>query len=290
MHQLFNRTLHRQRREKAARGFHCVDFLIRDVTERVAERLPDIDRRFPVVAELGCHTGIAAEILQATGQIDHLIQTDYAAAMVAQAPSALRIVSDEELLPFADHSLDAIISLLSLHWVNDLPGCLIQCQKALKPDGLLLAVVPGPRTLQELRESILAVSAHTGKLAPRISPFVEVRDAGALLQRANFALPVVDSETVTIHYRDPFTLLSELRAMGEANALREQHTGLTSPHFWPQVMQHYAHHYALPDGRLPVTVELIFMTAWSPHHSQQQPARRGSGKVSLRTALTDGSS
>lgn len=278
---LFNRPLHRLRREKAAAGFAQVDFLLRETADRLADRLEDIQRHFPLALDAGCHTGALA-----SPKIGTLIQADYSQAMVRQAPSPLKLVMDEEFLPFAPESLDAVCSNLSLHWVNDLPGCLVQLRRALKADGLFLAVVPGPRTLQELRESLLAVSTGIGKIAPRISPFVEVRDAGALLQRAGFALPVIDSETITLTYREPLTLLQELRRMGEANALMQQHRGLTGKNFWPQVMQHYQQHYGDPQGRLKVTVELVFMTAWAPHASQQQPAKRGSGKTSLASALS----
>jgi len=285
--QLFNRSLHRLRREKSAGRFAEVDFLFREAGERLAERLLDINRHFPLAVELGCRHGVLAKSWRDSGKIGGLIQTDMAPRLLPpRTPSNLLLAVDEEWLPFAPQSLDAIVSTLSLHWVNDLPGCLIQCRNALKADGLFLAVLPGPRSLQELRESILAVSSAEGKMAPRISPFVEVRDAGALLQRAGFALPVIDSETLTIHYREPMTLLNELRLMGEANCLIEQHKGLTARHFWPQVMEHYASHYAAADGRLPVTIELVFMTAWAPHASQQQPAKRGSGTVNLRDVLS----
>lgn len=277
--QLFDRSLHRRRRDKAAAGFAQVDFLVREAAARLADRLLDIDRQFPLAAELGCHGGQLAEAIAGSGKVGTLMQADLSEAMVRQA-EGLRLVADEEQLPFAEDSLGAIFSVLSLQWVNDLPGCLIQCRKALKPDGLLLAALPGPRTLQELRESILAVSVDRG-LAPRISPFVEVRDAGGLLQRAGFALPVVDNEIVTVNYKDRFKLLHELQKMGEGNALIQRHKGLTGKEFWPQVMEYYQAHYALADGRLPATAELVFLTGWKPYASQQQPARRGSGQVSL---------
>lgn len=278
--QLFNRPLHRLRRNRVASQFHQVDFLLHEVSARLADRLLDIQKEFPLSAEIGCHTGILAKHL-ANDKVKTLIQTDISEEMLRQTVPSLAVVADEEFLPFRDNSLDAIFSVFSLHWVNDLPGCLIQCQRALKPDGLLLAAVPGPKTLQELRESILAVSTLHGKLSPRISPFVEVRDAGGLLQRAGYALPVVDNETLTVNYSDPLKMLQELKAMGETNALLQQHKGLTGKHFWPEVLDYYQSHYALPDGRFPVTVEVIFITGWKPHASQQQPAKRGSGKVML---------
>ena len=285
---LFNRKLHQLRRTRAAHAYvpdEGVDFLLREVAMRTADRLLDIQRHFPLALELGCYHGAGGAALKQSGRIDHLIQADISAAMVQHAPSALRVVADEEWLPIAANSLDAIISLMSLQWVNDLPGCLIQCQQALKDDGLFLAVIPGARSLWELRQSILAVSAERGSLSPRLSPLVEIRDAGALLQRAGFALPVAESETLTLRYKEPGKLLRELQQMAQSNCLIEQHKGLTSPHFWAQVMVHYQQHFALPDGRLPLTVELITLTGWKPHHSQQQPAKRGSGTVSLSSVL-----
>lgn len=277
----FNRPLHKLRRRNAAATLPTVDFLLQEACARLADRLLDIDRSFPLTVELGCHHGAFVDHI-APEKVGQLVQCDLAERMVAQAPSLLKLVADEEALPFAHNSLDAIFSTLSLHWVNDLPGCLIQCLQALKPDGLFLAVMPGPHTLQELRQSIVAASAETG-LKPYISPFVEVRDAGGLLQRAGFALPVVDNETITITYRDPMNILRELQKMGETNALLEQHKGLTGKSFWPRVIEHYQQHHTTEDDTFRVTVELVFLTGWKPHASQQQPAKRGSGKVSLST-------
>ena len=304
--QLFNRNLHKLRRNKAAATLGAVDFLLVETAARLADRLEDMQRTFPLALDLGCHTGQFA-----SPKIDTLIQADLSHAMVemidfqpskceaavrrggeaiaeGEGSPLKRIVADEEYLPFLENSLDAVISNCSLHWVNDLVGSLIQIRQSLKPDGLFLAVVPGPRTLQELRESILAVSTEIGKIAPRISPFVEVRDAGALLQRAGFALPVIDSEIITLTYRDLLTLLREIKQMGEANALTQQHQGMTGKQFWPRVMQHYAEHFSNAEGKLNATVELVFMTAWAPHESQQQPAKRGSGQIALATAFEGG--
>jgi SAM-dependent methyltransferase len=279
MNALFNRPLHRKRREKAAAKFHEVDFLFQTACERLADRLLDMDRTFPLVAELGCHHGSLASHIPPQ-KIERLIQCDMAQGMVQQAPSNEKLVVDEEWLPFQKDSLNAILSVLSLQWVNDIPGCLIQCRDVLKPDGLLLAVVPGPRTLQELRSCMIKASGSHGA-APRISPFVEVRDAGSLLQRAGFALPVIDNEILTVTYAEPMKLLRELQAMGEANALHEQHKGPPPRHFWPTVLQHYVADHAREDGRIPVTVEFVYITAWKADASQQQPAKRGSGQINL---------
>jgi SAM-dependent methyltransferase len=272
---LFNRPLHRKRRDRTAVDFSQVDFIKREICHRLADRLFDIDRSFERAVDLGCHLGELREAIPPT-KIQHLIPTDFSAQMAGQ------IICDEEALPFREQSLDAILSVGGLHWVNDLPGTLIQARRALKPDGLLLAAMPGPRSLQELREAALAAGTKRGKLAPHIAPFVETRDAGALLQRAGFALPVIDSETLNLTYREFSTLLKELQQMGESNALNEQHKGLTSPSYWRDVEVNYPRDAA---GLFPVTLEVIFLTAWSPHESQQQPARRGSGQISMKDVL-----
>jgi NADH dehydrogenase [ubiquinone] 1 alpha subcomplex assembly factor 5 len=282
---LFDRSLLKQRRNRAAAGFADADFLLRESATRLADRLHDIQRSFSRALDLGCHHGLLAEALAATGKVERLIQCDLSEQVVKSAPDALRLVADEEFLPFAPQSLDAVFSNLSLHFVNDLPGSFAQIQRALKPDGLFLAVLPGPRTLQELRESLRAAAAETGSIAPRIAPFVEVRDAGALLQRAGFALPVIDSEILRLTYATPLALLRELQALGQTNILTQQHRGLTGKGFWPRVFHQYQQRYSDSRGRITATLELIFLTAWAPHASQQQPAKRGSGGVSLKDAL-----
>ncbi len=281
--QLFNRRLVKLRKARVAESLAQYDFLLRESGDRLTDRLYDMQRDFPLALEIGAYHGILAERLTQTGKIRTLIQGAITPSLLAD--SKLPLVMDAEHLPIAAEVLDAVISNLSLHSVNDLVGALIQIRHSLKPDGLFLAVMPGPRTLQELRESILAVSARTGKAAPRISPFVEVRDAGALLQRAGFALPVIDSETLTLTYANPLALLRELQHLGETNCLSEQHRGIPSRHFWPEVFAHYQQHYSDARGRITATLELVFMTAWSPHESQQKPAPRGSGKISLKQVL-----
>lgn len=282
---LFDRSLLKLRRDRAAAGFADADFLLRESANRLADRLHDIQRNFSLALDLGCHHGVLAEALASTGKIERLIQCDLSEQAVRRSPGAYKIVAGEECLPFAPESLDAVFSNLSLHHVNDLPGCFTQIRRALKPDGLFLAVLSGPRTLQELRESLRGVAAETGCIAPRISPFVEVRDAGALLQRAGFALPVIDSEILRLTYASPLYLLRELQALGQTNPLAEQHRGLTGKSFWPRVFEEYERRFPDPRGRVTATLELVFLTAWAPHASQQQPTKRGSGKVSLREAL-----
>jgi NADH dehydrogenase [ubiquinone] 1 alpha subcomplex assembly factor 5 len=282
---IFNRRrLASHRARASAQPQEAADFLLREMAERLADRLSDIRREFPVALDLGAHHGVLADLVQERGGIKTLVQCDLSADMVSRAPG-LRVVADEEFLPFGENSFDLIMSVGALHWVNDLPGALIQIQRALKPDGLFLAVLPGGETLKELRESLeQAEMKITGGISPRISPFIDVQAAGSLLQRAGFALPVVDSDSVTVSYPDPLKLMQDLRNMGETNALAAGAKGFTRRDVLFSAMEYYEQHHA-HEGRLPATFELITLTGWKPHASQQQPARRGSGKVGLKDAL-----
>jgi SAM-dependent methyltransferase len=277
---IFDRPLWRARRQRRAPGFGAVDFLVREASERLADRLDDLTHRFPNALALGAHQGILAEALAGRGGIAQLVQADAAPAMLP--PTGLRLVADEEWLPFGEGTFDAVFSAFYLHWVNDLPGALIQLRRALKPDGLFLAIVPGARTLQELRACLADAELEIeGGISPRVSPFVEVRDAGGLLQRAGFALPVIDSDLLTVTYPDALTLMGELRAMGETNALTARRRTLSRRATLLRAAALYQERYADAEGRIPATFELLTLTAWAPHASQQQPARRGSGQTSL---------
>jgi SAM-dependent methyltransferase len=208
------------------------------------------------------------------------------AAQISRA-KGLRLAADEELIPFAQNSFDLVLSLGSLHWVNDLPGALVQIQRILKPDGLFLAMMPGGQTLRELRDSFeQAEMAAKGGVSPRISPFVDVRDAGGLLQRAGFALPVVDSEMLNVTYTHPLKLMHDLRHMGETNSLRQAPAHFTGCSLMMLAVDHYVRHYGTEDGRIPASFELVTLTGWKPHPSQQQPAKRGSGQVNLGDVLS----
>ncbi len=272
--QIFDRSLHRVRRERAATTFHSVNFLKKEAAERLAERLEEVTRDFPLAIELGAHQGEFSSC-----KIDTLIRTDMAEAM---QPC---VVCDEECLPFAPDCVDLVVSTLSLHWVNDLPGVLIQAGHILKPDGLFLAVLPGARTLQELRAVLSDAEMElTGGMGAHISPYVEVRDAGNLLMRAGFALPMADSETITVSYDTMFSLLKDLRMMGESNAL-VQHAHYLRRDVLMRAAELYQERYRDEEGRVTATVELVFLTGWKPHPSQPKPAQRGSGQVSFIDAL-----
>lgn len=284
---IFDRGRVARHRKRASAGFAAFDFLAREMAERLCERLEDVTRRFPVALDLGAHHGVMGEVLAGRGGVEQLVQTDLSEGFLKQA-RGLRVVADEEFLPFADNSFDLVISAGSLHWVNDLPGTLVQVRRVLKPDGLFLAMMPGGRTLMELRQAFeLAEAEISGGMSPRVSPFIEVRDAGALLQRAGFALPVADSEILEVRYDHPLKLLRDLRGMGQANALRHGRKHFTARRVLFSAMERYVREHTGQDGRVPASFELVTLTAWKPHASQQQPARRGSGQVSMIQALKD---
>lgn len=288
-HSIFDRALVRKRRERAAPGFSSYDFLVREVAERVADRMQDVTRKFPVALDLGCHTGELADILCGRGGIDTLIQADLSPAMARRAGGNGHpaLAADEEWLPFAPASFDLVVSVLSLHWVNDLPGALLQIRKVLKPDGLFLAAMLGGETLKELRQCLSeAEIEQEGGLSPRVSPFADVRDLGQLLQRAGFTLPVVDADEVPVTYGDPMRLMADLRGMGETNAVALQRKGFTRRATLLDAMARYQANFAGPDGRLPATFQVLTMTAWAPHPSQPQPLAPGSASRSLAEALS----
>jgi SAM-dependent methyltransferase len=217
--------------------------------------------------------------------VETLIQADLSLGMLLQAGGRV-LQLDEEALPFAPESFDLVLANLSLHWTNDLPGALAQIRHALKPDGLFLGVLFGAGTLAELRTVLMeAEIAETGGASARVSPFADLRDAAGLLQRAGFALPVADVETVTVTYAGLMPLLADLRAMGEANILDARLRRPTRRAVIARAAALYQEKFAMPDGRIPASFRLIFLTGWVPHQSQQQPARRGSGKVNLGEVL-----
>jgi SAM-dependent methyltransferase len=281
---IFDRATLRSRRDRAAR-VRGAEFLFVEAAERLAERLEDINRVFPRALDLGCRDGLMARALGTRGGIIDLVQADPAPGFASRA-SGLRLAADPEILPFAPASFDAVFSALALHWVNDLPGALLQLRRALKPDGLLLAAMLGGETLTELRQVLIdAEIAEEGGLSPRVSPFADSRDLGGLLQRAGFALPVVDSDRITATYPDALALMRDLRAMGESNAVVERRRNFTRRTTLLRAAALYAERFALPDGRIPATFEIITLTGWAPHASQPQPLRPGSATTRLATAL-----
>jgi SAM-dependent methyltransferase len=259
---IFDRRRVRMHRDRASGRIGASDFLLKEMGARIAERLGDMRRPFPLALDLGAHHGLLADHIMATGHIKTLVQADMSMGMVAQS-GTLKLVADEEFLPFAEASFDLVISAGSLHWVNDLPGSLIQINRILKPDGLFVAVLPGGETLKELRQSFeQAELSASGGISPRISPFVDIRDAGRLLQRAGFAEPVIDSEMLAVSYEHPLKLLHDLRNMGEANALLQSQKGFLPCSTLMLMADYYLQHFSDEHGRIPATFELVTMTGW----------------------------
>ena len=286
--EIFNRTRHRQNRDRAAPGLDAHDFLFCEVGARLADRVLDINRTFATALDLGCHGGEASRALLATGRVDHLVRADCSAAMVSRATAdgAPGVVADEEALPFSPQAFDLVASSMTLHWVNDLPGTLAQARRALKPDGLFLAALAGAGTLVELGTALAEAEVEiTGGLSPRVSPFADVRDLGNLLVRAGFALPVADTETVTVSYPDMFALIADLRGMGEAGALAARPEKALDRAVLDRAAALYAETHGDAAGRIPATFEIVFLTGWAPGEGQQKPSPRGSGKIPLAQAL-----
>ena len=195
-------------------------------------------------------------------------------------------VADDDTLDLAEGSMDLILHALCLHWANDPVGQMIQARRALRPDGLFLAVLFGGSTLNELRTSLAqAESDLFGGLSARIAPMAEIRDLGALLQRAGFALPVADSLPLKVTYSSPDRLMHDLRAMGEGNALSHRPKTGTRRALFQRASEIYLERYSQSDGRIAASFELIFLTGWSPDASQPQPLRPGSATARLADAL-----
>jgi NADH dehydrogenase [ubiquinone] 1 alpha subcomplex assembly factor 5 len=281
---VFDRGLVRRRRARFAGCFAMAGFLVDEVVERLLDRLGDIRRDFRRVLVLGAPRGLVETALAGRFGIEVVVAADTAPAMLAK--SGLRVVADAEALPFAPDRFDLVLSPMILHWVNDLPGSLVQLRACLAQDGLLMLALPGGETLAELRQCLTQAELECeGGVSPRISPFADVRDAGSLLQRAGFALPVVDVDRITVGYTDPLRLLRDLGRMGEGNALLQRRTGPLRRETLARACQLYGELFAGPDGRVRATFDILFMAGWKPHPSQQQPARRGSGRTRLADAL-----
>lgn len=283
---IFDRQLLRQRRERAASALlPHPDFLLDRIAHDFAERLSVVKRQFPVALNLGFHTQSLSRVLRPLAQIGSIVEADAVKRPPGQG-GAHRIVSDDDALPFAEHSFDLAVSGLSLHLINDLPGALIQIRRCLKPDGLMLAALLGGQTLQELRQAwLIAEEELTGGVSPRVAPFADVRDLGRLIQRAGFALPVADTDVVRVTYASPLALMAEIKAMGASNMLTERRRVPVTRGLLMRAAQIYAERFGLSDGRIPATFEIITLTAWVPHESQQKPLQPGSAQMRLADAL-----
>lgn len=262
---LFDRALLRKHLDRAAPGYGAADFLHRRAALDIAERLAPILRNFPLGVELSARTGSFAEALaaEAPGRVGQLIEADLSARMLAGRGGA-RVVADEERLPFADASLDLVVSILGLHWTNDVVGALIQIRRALKPDGLFIGAILGGVTLTELRQSLVAAESELlGGAGSRVSPFADARDAASLLDRAGFVQPVADIDSLTVTYEHPLKLLADLRAMGETNVLVDRHPKPLTRALLDRTFAIYAERFAAPEGRVTATFEIITLTGWT---------------------------
>lgn len=269
---IFDRKLLHMRQQRA-RVLGAETFLIDRVADELGERLSVVLRLFERAVDLGTPTDAVRRVLTASGKAAVIVGAD-------------NIATDEEALPFADGSLDLVVSALSLQFVNDLPGTLIQIRRALMADGLLLAALIGGDSLIELREAFAeAESEIEGGVSPRVAPFADVRELGALLQRAGFALPVVDSDRLTVRYPTVFALMRDLRRMGATNIISERRRAPLRRATLQRMTEIYAQRFADSDGRLRATFEVVWLLGWAPHESQQKPLKPGSAVQRLADAL-----
>jgi SAM-dependent methyltransferase len=285
----FDRVLFAKHRDRAAVTFKQVAFLKERAVDDICDRLSAIHRNFAIGLDVGSHGGFMRRAIEAQADLKEkigiLAQCDLSAAMLARDTS-LAFVGDEEHLPLAHQSLDLITSALSLHWTNDVPGFMAQARLALKPDGLLLVSFLGGRTLQELRAVLRQAEAEVGRdPSSRVSPFADAQDGAQLLQRAGFALPVADSDVAIVRYDNVFGLFRDLKAMGETAAFSGRRGAPLNRTLIARVADIYAQDYSDSDGRIRATFEIVTLTGWAPHESQQKPARRGSAKMRLAEAL-----
>jgi SAM-dependent methyltransferase len=277
---IFDRALIRARRRRAA-SIGPATFLLDRVADDLADRLAVVLRRFDLALDLGSPGDAVRTALARLGSIGNIVS----AGMVLEAIAPC-VVADEEALPFRDGAFDLVVSALSLQFVNDLPGTLVQIRRTLKPDGLFLAALIGGDTLTELRQSFAAAESEIeGGVSPRVAPFADLRDLGALLQRAGFALPVTDVDRVTVRYDTAFALMHDLRRMGATNALLDRRRSPLKRATLMRMAEIYAERFADADGRVRATFEIVWLSGWVPHPSQQQPLKPGSAKSRLADAL-----
>lgn len=285
--QLFDRALLARRLKRAARTFAQAAFLKERVSEDMLDTLAAINRRLDLALDLGVRGGVFGRLLArspAADKVGLLIEADLVPSMLPQ--TGARVALDEEALPFGDDSLNLIVSGLSLHMVNDLPGALVQILRALRPDGLFIGALFGGETLKELRACLMEAEVEVrGGYGPRLSPFAESPDLIDLLKRLGFAMPVVDSDRVSVSYEHPMRLLADLRLMGETNVLHDRPRKGLNRAILARMCDLYAERHSDAEGRVTATFEILTLSGWKPHESQQKPLRPGSAKVRLADAL-----
>ena len=281
---IFDRALLRVRRRRAA-AMAPATFLLDRVAADLGDRLAAVLRRFDLALDLGTPGDAARLALGSLGSVATIVAADTTLPS-GGTPAWPFVVADEEALPFGDGTFDLVVSALALQFVNDLPGTLVQIRRVLKPDGLFLAALIGGETLTELRQSFAAAESEVeGGVSPRVAPFADLRDLGALLQRAGFALPVTDIDRVSVRYDLVFALMHDLRRMGATNTLIDRRRVPLRRATLMRMAEIYSERFSDADGRLRATFEIVWLSGWAPHSSQQQPLRPGSAKARLADAL-----
>jgi SAM-dependent methyltransferase len=283
---IFDRALIRRRQRRAA-ALGPATFLLDRVAGDLAERLQTVLRQFNVAVDLGTPGEAVRAALVDLDSIGTIVSAG-ALPDLAIPTKQIRclVVADEEALPFRDASLDLAVSALALQFVNDLPGALVQIRRALKPDGLFLAALVGGETLTELRQAFAAAESEVeGGISPRVAPFADLRELGALLQRVGFALPVTDTERLVVRYDTAFDLMHDVRRMGATNALIDRRRTPLKRATLMRMTEIYAQRFADADGRVRATFEIVWLSGWAPHPRQQQPLKPGSARTRLADAL-----
>jgi NADH dehydrogenase [ubiquinone] 1 alpha subcomplex assembly factor 5 len=282
---LFDRGLLRRRRARFAPEIEEREFLLAHVAREIKERIEAMLRSFPLGLDVGAYRGLLGREVATLPSVGAMIFVESTFAFAALCPRPA-LVCDEDLLPFKDASLNLVVSGLALHRVNDLPGALVQIRRALKPDGLFMAALLGARSLIELRQALIAAEAEAqGGASPRVAPFADVRDYGALLQRTGFALPVADAETLTLAYPSPRALMQDVRALGGGNVLLARSKAPLPRATLARAEAIYRERHATPAGNVTATFEIVYLTGWAPDPSQQKPLRPGSAAQRLADAL-----
>ncbi len=284
---LLRQRIARAMRDHAGNAAGDTDWLMRETIADLAARLEIVERRFDRALALDDQTGAITAMLNNSPKVGHVDTLAMTSVPPVGPTTASNIAfADAERLPIAQASVDLVVSALTLHWVNDLPGTLVQIRRALRPDGLFLAALPGGETLTELRQAFAQAELHQrGGISPRVMPFVDIRDMGALLHRAGFALPVCDNDRLNVRYADAAGLFADLKAMGATNSLAQRDRMPTTRGLLEHVTAAYSARHSDPDGRVRATFDILSVSGWAPHESQQKPAARGSGTVSLTKIL-----
>jgi SAM-dependent methyltransferase len=281
---IFDRRLLRARRARAT-ALGLSTFLVERVAEDLVDRLATVLRSFDVAVDLGTPTDALRRALLGSDKVNVIVCADPSAG-ASPSPPRFAVAADEEALPFGDASLDLVVSALALQFVNDLPGTLAQVRRALRPDGLFLAALLGGDTLTELRQSFASAEAEVESgISPRVAPFADLRDLGTLLQRAGFALPVADVDRITVRYASPIALMHDLRRMGATNAMVARRRRPLRRATLTRLLEIYGERFSDPDGRIRATFEVVWLSGWAPHASQQPPLQPGSARTRLADAL-----